>query len=321
MERLEGKRIFITGGCGFIGSALTGVLHEHNEVVLYDNLYRNTFQYTDLGQATNVTVVEGDVLNYDSLAKAMSGVDVVVHAAAIAGIDTVIRSPVRTMEVNILGTANMLRAAVANGVSERVLEFSTSEVFGPMAYRSAETDQTVAGSAGEARWVYAVSKLAGEHLTKAYHTEHGLPIVTVRPFNVYGPGQTGEGAIQVFVRRALAGEPIHIDGEGTQIRAWCFVDDMIDGLMRCLVNPAAVGESFNIGNSRAVTTIYGLAEAVIRILGSTSRIVFDPPLSADIQLRIPETRKAEELLGFKAKVDLEEGVRRTAEWYRGRQLA
>jgi UDP-glucose 4-epimerase len=312
---IDGKRIFITGGAGFIGSTLATRLCENNQVILFDSLARNTIQHTDLADHANITLIEGDILNYDDLAEAMSGADIVVHAAAIAGIDTVIKSPVMTMEVNMIGTANVLRAALANKVKDRVIEFSTSEVFGNMAYRVGDDDVTVAGSAGEARWVYAVSKLAGEHLAHAYYTEHDLPIVTLRPFNVYGPGQTGEGAIQIFIRRALNNESINIYGDGTQIRAWCFVDDMVDGLMRALENKAAVGHSFNIGNARAVTTIFGLAEAVCRVLNSDSKIEFLPPLSADIELRIPETKKAEELLGFKATVDLEEGISRTAAWY------
>jgi UDP-glucose 4-epimerase len=277
-------------------------------------------QHGSLASHPHVSVVKGDILDYPAIAAAMRGADLVVHAAAIAGIDTVIKSPVRTMEVNMLGTANMLRAAHANGITDRVIDFSTSEVFGSMAYRVTESMQTVAGSAGEARWVYAVSKLAGEHLAHAYFREYGLPVVTLRPFNVYGPGQTGEGALQIFIRRALKNEPITIYGDGTQIRAWCYVDDMVDGLMRALENPRAIGESFNIGNARAVTTVFGLAETVCRVLGSQSEILFREPLSADIELRIPETRKAEELLGFKAKIDLEEGIRRTAEWYRTHEL-
>jgi UDP-glucose 4-epimerase len=139
--------------------------------------------------------------------------------------------------------------------------------------------------------------------------------VTVRPFNVYGPGQTGEGAVQIFIRRALKNEPITIFGDGTQIRAWCYIDDMVDGLMCALENPRAVGESFNIGNAKAITTIYGLAQTVCRVLKSSSAIVFREPLSADIELRIPETTKARQLLAFEAKVDLEDGIRRTAAWY------
>ena len=239
-----------------------------------------------------------------------------VHAAGIAGIDTVIKNPVRTMEVNMIGTANALRAAHANGVKGRFIDFSTSEVFGSMAFRSSEEDATVSGSAGEARWTYAVSKLAGEHLAHAYYSQHGLPVVTVRPFNVYGPGQTGEGAIQVFIKRALKNETIRIDGDGTQIRAWCYVDDFVDCLVRCIEDNRAVGHSFNLGNARAVITILGLAQAVCRTLKSESQIVFDPPLSADIAIRIPSVEKAYNILGFKAKVDLEEGIQKTAEWFK-----
>ncbi len=313
---IVGKRIVITGGAGFIGSTLAGRLAGNNQIDLFDNLARNTIQHTELQDNPNISLVQGDILDPQAVTKAVEGADIVVHAAAIAGIDTVIKSPVRTMEVNMIGTANVLRAAQLARVSDRVIEFSTSEVFGSMAYRVSEENQAIAGSAGEARWVYAVSKLAGEHLAHAYFREHNLPTVTLRPFNIYGPGQTGEGAIQIFIRKALKNEPITIYGDGTQIRAWCFVDDMVDALMLALERPEAVGESFNVGNARAVTTIFGLAETVCRVLGSTSEIIFKPPLSADIELRIPETRKAEQLLGYKAKVDLEEGIRRTADWYR-----
>lgn len=133
----------------------------------------------------------------------MAGANIVVHAAAIAGIDTVIKSPTNTMRVNMIGTANVLEAARVNNVSDRVIDFSTSEVFGSHAFKSTEDTETVAGSAGEARWTYAVSKLAGEHLAMAYYKEFNLPVCSVRPFNVYGPGQTGEGAIQIFIKRAL----------------------------------------------------------------------------------------------------------------------
>jgi UDP-glucose 4-epimerase len=317
---ISGKTIFITGGAGFIGSTLATMLCGDNKVVLFDNLERNTIQYSDILDNSNVSLVEGNVLDFDSVNTAMAGADIVVHAAAVAGIDTVIKNPVYTMEVNMLGTANVLRAARDHRVSDRVLEFSTSEVFGAMAYRVSESMQTVAGSVGEARWVYAVSKLAGEHLSHAYYSEYQLPTVTVRPFNIYGPGQTGEGAIQIFIRKALNNEPIKIYGDGSQIRAWCYVDDMIDALMLALVEERAIGESFNVGNARAVTTIFGLAEAVCRVLGSSSEIVFEPPLSADIELRIPETKKSLDILGFKAKVDLEEGILRTAEWYKDNKL-
>lgn len=311
---LYNKNIFITGGAGFIANALIRHYIENNRIVVYDNFHRDTLTGSGLANHKNLKIVKGDVLNAGLLTESMEGADVVIHAAGIAGIDTVILNPVHTMQVNMIGTANALAAAMKNGIKDRFIDFSTSEVFGSMAFRSSENDVTVAGSAGEARWTYAVSKLAGEHLAHAYYRQYKLPCVTVRPFNVYGPGQTGEGALQIFIKRALNNETIKIDGDGNQIRAWCYVDDFIDCLIRCIENPKAIGHSFNIGNSRAVITILGLAQTVCRVLKSDSKIVHEPPLSADIAIRIPSVEKSHEILGFKAKIDLEEGIIKTAEW-------
>jgi len=311
---MQGKTIFITGGAGFIANVLIKKLITDNKIIVYDNFHRDTLTVSGLANHPNLKIIIGDVLDFDFLCKSMKGCDTVIHTAGIAGIDTVIKKPVVTMRVNMIGTANSLEAAKINKITNRFIDFSTSEVFGSMAFKSSETDQTVSGSAGEARWTYAVSKLAGEHLTHAYHSQYNLPTITVRPFNVYGPGQTGEGAIQIFIRKALKNEDITINGDGNQIRAWCFVDDFVECVMLALNSEKALGESFNIGNARAITTILGLAETICRVLKSDSKIIFKPALSADIELRIPSVKKAQNLLGFKAKVDLEEGILRTAEW-------
>lgn len=312
----KGKRIFLTGGAGFIGSTMIQRLIEENEIIVYDTFQRNAIREKPFYRHPNLTLIQGDVLDGKSLKDSMQGSQVVVHLAAIAGVDTVLRSPTLTMRVNMLGSANVLEAAHELSGCERVLCMSTSEVFGTHAFRSEETDHTVMGAVGEARWTYAVSKLAEEHLAHAYFKEFGLPTVVVRPFNIYGPGQVGEGAIHVFVKRALKNEDIEIHGDGTQIRAWCYVDDMVEGLLLCLERPEAVGESFNIGNSRAVLTIYGLANTVLRVTESRSRIRFTQKDYVDVELRIPHVEKARKILGFEAKVDLEEGIFRTAEWYR-----
>lgn len=312
---ISGKKIFITGGAGFIGSTIINKLKDENEIVIYDNLSRNTLKTTDLQKLKQIKLVSGDVLDFESIKANIKDAHVVIHAAAIAGINQTVQSPVNTMMVNMVGTANVLRA-ITEGCDhlERFIDFSTSEVFGTQAYRVEEQSSAVTGAVGEARWTYAVSKLAGEHLTHAYHKQFGLPTVTLRPFNVYGPGQTGEGALSIFIRKALKNESLTIFGDGNQIRAWCYVDDMVDAVLRSISTPAAIGESFNIGNPRAVTTIYGLAETICRVLGSKSKIIFKAPLSADIELRVPNTEKAERLLGFKSQVDLAEGIERSARW-------
>ena len=177
-----------------------------------------------------------------------------------------------TMRVNMIGTYNALEAALATkDTLERMVEFSTSEVFGQHAFNVGEGQVTTIGSVGEARWTYAVSKLAGEHMAHAYFDEFGLPTVSVRPFNIYGPGQIGGGAIRAFIEAALDGRDLTIHGDGSQIRAWSYVDDMVDGLLLGLEHPAAVGESFNIGNARSAVTIYDLAKRIKRLTGLSGR--------------------------------------------------
>jgi UDP-glucose 4-epimerase len=313
---ITNKNIFITGGAGFIANTLIKNLVDENKITVYDNFHRDTLTNSPYANHPNIQIIKGDVLDLQSLTTAMNGADIVVHAAGIAGIETVIKDPVRTMQVNMIGTANALEAAKINQISDRFIDFSTSEIFGSHAFKSTETDTAVSGSVGEARWVYAVSKLAGEHLAHAYFKQYNLPVVTVRPFNVYGPGQTGEGALQIFIKRALKNEDIYIYGDGTAIRAWCYVDDFVECLMSCLENPKAIGESFNLGNARTVITTLGLAQAVCRVLKSDSKIIFKDALSADIEMRIPSVLKTKEVLGFEAKVDLDEGIEKTAEYFK-----
>jgi UDP-glucose 4-epimerase len=314
---LHGKRILITGGAGFIGTTLARRLVDENDVVAMDNLHRDALSGTELGAHPRFRLEQGDVLDLPRLAELARGCTHVVHAAAIAGVDTVLESPVRTMRVNVIGTYHALEAALATqDTIERVIEFSTSEVFGQHAFNVGEGTVTTIGSVGEARWTYAVSKLAGEHMAHAYHAELGLPTVSVRPFNVYGPGQIGGGAIRAFSEAALAGRDLTIHGDGSQIRAWLYVDDMVEALLLCLEHPSAVGESFNVGNARSAVTIYDLAQRIKRISGCSGEIVFQPLHYTDVELRIPNVQKARDLLGFEAGVELDEGLERTIAWYR-----
>jgi len=319
---LRGKRIVITGGAGFIGTTLARRLIEENEIVALDNLHRDALSGTELADHPNFTLEQGDVLDADRVRELAAGATHIVHCAAIAGVDAVLESPVRTMRVNLIGTYNVLEAAHATqSTLERLVDFSTSEVFGTRAYRVEETHVTSGGSVGEARWTYAVSKLAGEYMAHSYFDEYGLPATTVRPFNLYGPGQVGVGAIHTFTVRALAGEDLVIHGEGSQIRAWCYIDDMIDALLLALERDEAVGETFNVGNARSTVTVLDLAERIKRLTGSEGEIVFQPLHYTDVEIRIPNVDKARRLLDFEAKVDLDEGLMRTIAWYRERKLA
>jgi UDP-glucose 4-epimerase len=316
---LRGKRIFVTGGAGFIATTLARQLVDGNEIVALDNLHRDALSATDLADHPNFDFHQADVLDADTVRGLALGATHIVHCAAIAGVDTVLESPVRTMRVNLIGTYNVLEAAVATqGTLERIVDFSTSEVFGTHAYNVSEGQVSTIGSVGEARWTYAVSKLAGEHMAHAYHDELGIPTVTVRPFNVYGPGQIGGGAIRAFIEAALAGNDLTVRGDGSQIRAWCYVDDMVEAVRLCLEHPRAVGQSFNIGNPRSAVTIFDLAQRVKRLTGCPGEIVFAPLDYVDVELRIPNVTKAREEIGFEARVELDEGLQQTIAWYRSR---
>lgn len=313
---LKNKKIVITGGAGFIGSTIASTLIEDNELVIIDSFMRKSSSNLINKGHQNLKLIEGDILDSELLIDAFKGVNFIIHCAAIAGIDAVIENPTGTMITNMIGTANVLNAAQMNSKDlELLIEFSTSEVFGSDAFGVDENRFSQVGQVGEARWTYSVSKLAGEHLSKAYNTQFKLPTVTIRPFNVYGPGQfVAGGAMNKFIINALKGEDLEIYGDGNQIRAWCYIDDFVSSINLVLSSKRSVGESFNIGNPRQVITIYGLAQTILRVLDSRSKIVFKEALSADVALRVPNTIKSKELLGFEAKVDLEEGIIKTSRY-------
>jgi len=317
---IEGRTVLLTGGAGFIGSSLARRLVDRNRIVILDNFHRDALaRDPGLRDHPNLRVVTGDVRDAQAVGAAVEGADTVVHLAAIAGVDTVMRHPVTTMQVGLIGTATVLEAAYRAGTVTRFVDFSTSEVFGRYAYNAGEADATNLGAVGEARWTYAVAKLATEHLAHTYYKEFGFPTVTVRPFNIYGPNQVGEGAIHHFILRALRGEPLTVHNDGSQIRSWCYVDDIVRGIELVLTRPEAVGEVFNIGNPRSTVTIHHLARDVVRLSGSSSPITHKEWPFPDVELPTPTIDKARRLLGYEPQVDLEEGLARTIDWYRRQQ--
>jgi nucleoside-diphosphate-sugar epimerase len=314
---LSSNTILITGGAGFIGSALTRRLCSSNQIIILDNLSRNTISDTGLISHPQVKLIKGDVRDFEIVKKATENCNIIIHLASIAGVDTVLKNPVLTMEVSLLGILNLLKATHKKKL-KRFVDFSTSEVFGRYAYQVHEGDVTSLGAVGEARWTYAVSKLCTEHLVYNYYKTYQFPSVSVRPFNIYGPGQKGEGAIHNFVIRALQNKPLIVHNEGAQIRSWCYIDDIVNGIILTLEKQEAIGHTFNIGNPRSTITIYNLARLIIRLSNSSSKIKFIKRDSPDVELRIPNIKKAQKILNFKPKIDLEEGLIKTIKWYKER---
>ena len=308
------QKFLITGGAGFIASHIIDRLVDENEIIVFDNLHRNSLKYYPRNNHPNIKVIHGDVLNYDLLAESMKDVDVCVHAAAIAGIYSVGESTRKTMTVNLIGVYNALESSIKNSV-KKFIDFSTSEVYGPFVFRGKETGSTTLGPLHEKRWVYAVSKLASEFMTHSYGSDSNLEVSSVRPFNVYGPRQIGEGAIQQFIQKALRNEDLILYNDGTQIRSWCYVTDFVDGVLKMIESDNANGEVFNIGNPQCTITNLNLAKAIIKLTNSKSKLIFKPHPGPEVEMRIPDIDKAKTILDYTPEVDLETGLECTIKWF------
>ncbi len=316
--KLKGKNLFVTGGAGFIGSHFIERVIDNNKVTVFDNLSRNALEKTNFKNHKNLRIIQGDVLNQSQIESAIKNHDIAIHMAAIAGVGTVISKPSTTLKINLLGTYNLLEACKNQNVKKTIV-FSTSEVYGPNVYEANEEGFTTLGPIGKPRWVYAMSKLASEFFAESYSREYNIKFTSVRPFNVYGPGQIGEGAIHNFIIKAIKNEPLTIHEPGSQIRSWCYIDDMSDSLELILSNPKAEGEVFNIGNPQATSTTLQTAETVIRLANSKSKIEFKELQYPEVNIRVPSIDKAKRILGFEPKVNFEEGIKRTIEWYKNQK--
>ena len=311
-------RYVITGGAGFIGSHLAERLAGQADLVLFDNLRRNSLQYTDLADRPGVQFVTGDIRDRPLVARLLENADAVFHLAAIAGVSSYYTEPEMTLRVNIEGTAAVVDAVTAARVP-RLVYLSTSEVHGPLAHDVDEQSPCAIGPSSDRRWVYATSKLAGEHLVLRGGETHGFAATVLRPFNVYGPRQTGEGAIRNFCVAAVTGAPLEVYGDGSAVRAWCYVDDFVTAAVSTLTTPAAAGQVFNIGNPNAATDTNGLAELIVSIVPG-AKVMRRNVGRAEVAFRTPVIEKARKMLAFEPQVGLAEGLTATMEWT-GSQLA
>ena len=306
--------VLITGGAGFIGSHLTqALMRRGDEVIIADNF--------STGSRDNIREVDGrlpDVYELDvatekeRLREFVAKADVIFHLAAAVGVELVVNDPVRTIETNIDGSANVVKLASEYG--KRLFVASTSEVYGKSSKDEfSEDDDLLIGSSINSRWSYACSKLMDEFYVMAYVRAAGLKGTVVRFFNTVGPGQTGRYGMVIprFVRAALEGRNLQVYGDGEQSRCFCHVCDVVRALLLLLDEDASIGQIYNIG-SRNLVTIRELAEQVIERAQSASGIDVVPYHIAyaagfeDMRRRMPATGKLADLTGWKAEKSLTE---------------
>jgi len=304
-------RALVTGAAGFIGSHLSECLLERGfSVIGMDNLSTGDVANIEPLTGRDFVLVKHDVTNYVAIEGPL---DYVFHFASPASPIDYLKLPIQTLKVGGLGTHNCLGLAKAKGA--RFLLASTSEVYGdPLVHPQREDYWGNVNPVGP-RGVYDEAKRFAEAITMAYHRVHGIETRIVRIFNTYGPRMRVEDgrAIPAFLGQALRGEDVTVFGDGSQTRSLCYVSDLVDGIYRLMMSDVA--DPVNVGNPRELT-IRELAERIVGLVGSRSRIVERPLPLDDPKVRQPDITRARTLLGWEPKVSLEDGLPRTLAYFR-----
>ena len=310
-------KVLITGGAGFIGSHLADhFVGQGDQVILLDDLSTGRLANIEhLQDRSDVEFVLGSILNADLVDHVVSRVDVVYHLAAAVGVQLIVERPLESLMTNIRGTETVIEKA--HKYNKRTIVTSTSEIYGKnTSDRLSEEDDRILGSPLKSRWSYSEAKAIDEILAYTYWREKGLETVIARLFNTVGPRQTGSYGMVVprFVGQALRDMPITIFGDGTQTRCFCFVGDVVEGLVSLGGNPGAFGRVFNLGGTEEIS-IRALAERVISLSDSKSQLEFISYDMAyeegfeDMQRRVPDTTRARDLVGFDPQVGLDDIIR------------
>jgi len=319
--------ILVTGGAGFLGSFLVDTLIARgDEVAVLDDVSAGAESKVIQHKANpRFSFVRDSILNRDILDDLISRCDMVYHLAAVVGVHHYVINPYAVLNVNVNGTQHVLQLCHKYG--KKVLLASTSEIYGrnpKIPFQ--EDDERVLGATSIDRWCYSTSKAVGEHFCFAYK-KLGLRMSIVRFFNVYGPRMdrldTGR-VITIFLARILRNEPVAVIGDGRQTRCFTYVEDAIRGMMAAAERPEGEGEVFNIGSNHEVS-IVELAKKMIALAGSTSTLTFVKQEDVygnsyeDVPRRVPDITKAKQRLNFAATTPLDEGLKRTIDWFKAQR--
>lgn len=311
--KLSETDVLVTGGAGFIGSHLVDLLIEEGcRVRVIDNLANGTMEnLKQHDRSSRFEFIKADINDKDAVAKALKGAGAVFHLACL-GVRHSIKYPMENHRVNAEGTLNLLRHAYANNV-KRFIHCSSSEVYGT-AVRVPMTEEHPTNPCT----IYGASKLAGEAYARAYYMTYGMEIVILRPFNTYGTRSHHEGdageMIPKSIVRALSGQPVLVFGDGKQTRDFTYVEDMVKGIFQAALCDKVVGQTFNIGSGSEIL-ISEIAKKIIGITKSHSEIEYLENRPGDVLRLYADAAKFKRLTAWASKVPLEEGLRKTVEWF------
>jgi UDP-glucose 4-epimerase len=304
----------VTGGAGFIGSHIATALVERGDRVrVLDNL--STGKRENLGHlAGKLELIEGALVDRAAVQRAVAGVDIVFHEAALASVPRSVAAPLDTNDVCVTGTVNLLDVARQSGV-KRVVYAGSSSIYGDRTAEAAKHETDLPDPVSP----YAAAKAAGELYCQAFAATYGLPTVTVRYFNVFGPRQDPNSeysaVIPKFVMKMLAGQRPTIFGDGKQSRDFTYVANVVTGNLLAASVPDAAGKTFNIACGDSLDLLE-LVAAINRVLGTKIEPIFDPPRAGDVRSSLADVSLATKVLGYKPVIDFDEGLRRSIDYYR-----
>ena len=309
------KKVLITGAGGFIGSHLTERLVELGAKTRAFVHYNSTGSWGWLDQSPlkdDVEIVLGDIRDQDTVSHAINGVDVVFHLAALIAIPYSYQAPLSYVRTNVEGTLNVLQAAQRAG-SEIVVHTSTSEVYGTARTVPIDENHPLQGQSP-----YSASKIGADKIAESFHLSFGLPVVTVRPFNTFGPRQSARAVIPAIITQALNGSEIRL-GNLEPTRDLNFVADTVEGFIKAAETPKAIGETINLGSGREIS-IKDLAALILKLMNRDIRIALEGarlrPENSEVDRLCADNRKGQSILGWTPKYSLEEGLIATIEWIR-----
>lgn len=319
---LEEKRIFVTGGAGFIGSHIVESLVKAGaKVKVYDNFSTGLMDNLDTVRK-DVEIIRGDILNYELLEKEMKGTEVVSHQAAQLEITKCVEDPIEDLKTNTIGTINVLNAAVKNSVS-KIINASSACIYGQAQYIPEDEDR----HSTNPNWAYGVSKLAGEKYGQIYSQLYKIPVISLRYAIIYGPREWYGRVLTIFLKRALEGKPLVVFGRGDQERDFTYVEDLIRLHNLCVEKDEADNQVFNVSTGIA-TSIKKLAETIISSIDTNSKIFHEEVeegqrskiadgrmrLLMELKQMVLDPKKAKSILHWEAKTNLEEGLKKEFGW-------
>ena len=310
-----GKRVLVTGAGGFIGSHLTERLVQLGAQTRAFVRYSSTGSWGWLDQSpvkNDVEVVLGDVRDHDIVEQSLKDVDIVFHLAALIAIPYSYHAPLSYVRTNVEGTLNVLQGAQRAG-SEMVIHTSTSEVYGTARTVPIDENHPLQGQSP-----YSATKIGADKIAESFHLSFGLPVVTVRPFNTFGPRQSARAVIPTIITQALSGSEIRL-GNLEPTRDLNFVADTVEGFIKAAETPQAVGEVINLGSGREIS-IGDLAALILKLMNKDVAITLEGarvrPENSEVDRLCADSRKGQSILGWKPKYTLEEGLAATIEWIR-----